>query len=133
MKKLMIIRPWDRVFNISLLIAIMASILIQIVLWKKIFLKELIYSWVLNYASASFAGFANAKAVNSGVTGMMIWGMGVHTIRLILMVIVLGLAHQKGMKNFEPFLAATLSGYLVLMIGEVLSLHFQSIKEYERQ
>ncbi|NKB25218.1 MAG: hypothetical protein GKR87_12740 [Kiritimatiellae bacterium] len=98
------------------------------IFFERIYLKELIWSWVLTYSNASLTGVINKTAIGASVNKFFLWGLGIHGLRIFTVVLIIAMMRWVDIKNFLPFLTTTLIGYVCMLISEVLSLHLKSLE-----
>ncbi len=69
----------------------------------------------------------NRRAIGTDSTGFLLWGLGAHLLRVMILLVVLGLAHRFDCPESGALIRCTLFGYFTFLFHEVLGLHFQSM------
>jgi hypothetical protein len=118
----------NRYWITALFLAIPASMAIQYFLFGKISGKELICSWLLTYPNALLALVSNGKALSKREGHLLVWGLWMGLIRITVLAVLIVAIERAGFLDFLPFLDATFTSYIILLVGEVLGLHFASLE-----
>ena len=56
------------------------------------------------------------------------WGLGINGIRTLALLSIIYAAYSMNIKNFIPFIVATLVGYFCFLFVEIITLHLDTLK-----
>ena len=101
----------------------------QFGLHGQLFATEWALALILTLTQGAISLWINARALAAHPDRFFVWAIGAQGLRIFLLVCVLGIAFRYGMAHFAPFLAAALTGYVVMMVAEIWSLHSGSLRQ----
>ena len=119
---------FDRSFSTALVIAITGSAVMIYACFGRWCMDAWALAGILTLTHGIISVWIIVRAVGSNPTRFFIWALGLNVLRFALLLGVVAWANRSGMRNFYPFLTATLFGYFVLMAGEIWSLHTRSLR-----
>ena len=122
---------WNRGMTLAAIIFVIGSVLIMRWQFQEILKKELLSSWLVVFSNAYIGAFIASQALKRGPTAFFVWSMLINGMRIGLLVILLLILSQSNVLNFRAFISVTLFGYVLFLVGEVASIHSQSMKAYK--
>ena len=109
--------------------AAVATAAAQFVFHEDFFAVEWGMALILTLTQGAISLWINARALAAHPDRFFVWAIGAQGLRIFLLVCVLGIAFRFGMEYFAPFLAAALTGFVVMMMAEIWSLHSGSLRQ----
>ena len=109
--------------------AALTTVAAQIGLHGRLFAVEWGLALILTLTQGAISLWINVRALGAHPDRFFVWAIGAQGLRIFLLVGVLGIAFRFGMEHFAPFLAAVLTGYVVMMVAEIWNLHSGSIRQ----
>lgn len=126
-----------RVFNRTFLFAAGLALILSAVLlrlgtgqWHP---REWALAFLITLLHAAAAAAISRKALRSRGHGFFIWGLGMHGVRLVVLLLVLAALKRMGLQHFGPLALAVVTGYFCFLYPEILSLHRESLKDYTHE
>lgn len=114
-------------FYITLLISVVSSWFLYSIIYKNMFLSEIVLGWVialLSFAAATFIKFQAAKRPHQeGVVFILKWSI----FKLVILATILMAIIAKKQIHIISFVLSFLLSYWAWIIYDVLSLHFKSL------
>jgi hypothetical protein len=86
------------------------------------------WGWLLTLLHGGAALCIDRRVIGMDAIRFLLLGLGLHLLRLALLITILFAAHQSGFASYGPFLATVLWGYVVFMSAEVWNLHVRTTR-----
>lgn len=126
-------KVWNRSLFVAAAVYMLSSLIIFSLYYQNITQKVLFYSWLLVFINASIGAFIANRALRHGPSGFFVWAVLLNGLRIVtFMIIILAVLKLKVLYARE-FIAMTVMGYIMLLAGEIYSLHSQSLRTFKRE